>query len=222
VDKCLPQAKRASICREYRKECIAMKRITKRKPLSRDNVSFLDLPLECRSTIFQLADPITLAKLASTCRELNELATRDWLWAPLLSLTFGKNESTQLLIASNKSSAYLQFCRLACTRPDWLIPWKTRRICCHGAIRWIAPQTWQRMLSQPGPAGLAWNKQLSGGSIAFLSSHQVATWLHNQSSRGRVLARILSEWREREIEAREEYNAQQGEVHSALKFWALT
>lgn len=231
VEKCFPQSKRTSISREYRRECIAVKRITSKersKSVPQLNVSFADLPQECKFTVFKFVDPITLAKVASTCRELNALATRNCLWGPLLTLTFGRNVWSNVEPSKSSKFAYHCFCKLACTRSDWLIPWKTRRICCHGAIRWIAPQTWQRMVFHPGPGGVAWNERLSSGTIAFLTPHQVSTWLRSESSRGRVLERILSEWKEREVEISAEIRwssdgeaAQQGFTNcSPFKFWA--
>jgi len=222
VERALPQAKRQALSREHRQQMVQTQRATRRQRRSQGSCSnglacsdyftdvfaavveeegeemcpsFADLPKQCMETIFSTLDPISLATAVCVCTTWRQLAISDELWRPLRDLTFGAEASAELPEnVTVTASAYESFSLLAHEHSECLLPWRSgKRVCCHGAVRVIAPQTWERILAAPGPAGIAWNKSIG---VAFMTPTEVVVWLDRRD--GKVLEQVNSQWKHRE------------------------
>ena len=163
--------------------------------------SFATLPRECMEIIFQHLDPITLAHAACTCSSWRDCASSNDLWLPLIQLTFGNASPRQPpttdlpSITNDDDDGFYdrRFSEMATRHPDWLLPWRTDRITCHGAVRWISPQTRQRVMTHPGPAGIAWNRTVG---VAFLATDEIVVWLDRRTPK--FLETVTSWWKNKE------------------------
>ena len=221
VDKALPQSKRQALLREYKQRGVESHRAARRTADDDDTdgpppPSYADLPRPCMERILASLDPLSLAAAACTCRTWRAAATEDALWRPHLELTFG---AAAALETDPEVTAHRAFCTLAGAHPEWLLPWKTRRIACHGVVRWVSPGTLRRITTAPGPAGLAWCKS---PGIAFLAPCEVVVWLDRRTER--VLHDVADIWRQRErarLADRREGVGDGAPVAPTLRFWAV-
>lgn len=216
AERVLPQSKRQALAREYKQRQLERARAARRRHTADSSDDGSDgeaeplsiaLPRECLDAIVAQLDPLSLVAAAATCRTWRDAAQADELWAPLLRATFGAAEADAVCreagegapaAAGGDAPARRHFSRLAAAHPEWLLPWQSRRVAVHGAVRWVSPQTWGRVRAAPGPAGMAWNRALC---VAFLTPGQVAVWLDRREPR--YLAGLAAGWRQREAARRQ-------------------
>lgn len=213
VEKSFPQAKRQALAREFKQRMLQFRRAGRRQQGSSvisandsstsdsedSPPSFVNLPRECMDIILQHLDPSSLAMAACTCKSWHKAATVDELWEPLLKFTFGSGALPSIEANTSENADNTQFyhcfSRLSVQYPEWLLPWTTDRITCHGVVRWISHQTRDRVMAAPGPAGVAWNRSVG---VAFLTPDEVVVWLDRRTPKW--LAVVMTTWRRREQE----------------------
>lgn len=157
--------------------------------------SFSDLPINCKIKICSLLDPISLVRLSIADKIWHDVAILDDIWIELLQLTFGEIEfcwdNHEFDKNKSKRNIQRQFSQLAFNNMDCLMPWRSRRVMCHGSIRWISSPTWKRMLEHPGAHGISRNSKLK---VLFLTPEDVVLWLSTRDPS--ILNSFSVRWKE--------------------------